>query len=157
MIHWYSEARHQLTRGTFVKDGMTAHNEAISASKVTVLILASSFLSDRGLCVLWVKRNELIVSTVKDLIITEGRGGGGGVKVTSVSDMEQHDIRHGIDHCLCGIHSTTLAETSSFKGANRLWLGNWTWYKRAAGSISPVRHWARYLTWDASMNNLTNK
>lgn len=59
-----------------------------------------------------------------DLIIKGGVGCGGGMEVTSVSDMEQHDIRHRIDHCLCGIHSTTLPETSSFKGANWLWLGN---------------------------------
>lgn len=37
------------------------------------------------------------------------------MQVTSVSDMEQHDIRHGIDHCLCGAQSGGLAETSSFK------------------------------------------
>lgn len=45
-----------------------------------------------------------------DLIIREG------MRVTSVIDMEQHDIRRGIDHCLCGIRSTTLPQPSPFKG-----------------------------------------
>lgn len=68
------------------------------------------FLPHRGLGVLWVKGKKQ-----GSCRHSHGSNHHMGMQVTSVSDIEEHDIRQGIDHCLCGIHSTTLAETSSFK------------------------------------------